>query len=49
MSVMKLLKLSAHAMCGATYVAFSMGVHFDVLYLVPGIAYGILVAADFNH
>lgn len=49
MSFEKFLKLTAHVMCGATYFSFSLGVHTELLYLVPGIACGILVAADFHH
>ena len=49
MNASKYLKLTAHLMCGATYFLLSLGFHAEALYMVPGIAYGILLAVDLNH
>lgn len=44
----KFFKLAAHLMCGTTYFTMALGFHAEFLYVVPGIAYMILMLAEVN-
>lgn len=47
MTASKIIKCMAHFSCALTYLCFFFGIHAEVMYLGPGIAYSVLIVADF--